>query len=492
MHTTLDAGSAAITKTPFDVCVFGTGPAGLPVALDLAKAGKRVALIEAGGFEYSEESQNYYRGTETGLNTWNALERKRMRFFGGTTAAWAGRCALYDEIDFAADTYHGMPGWPITRKALLDHVAQATDILDVRWENLAPQPFRNFPDSRFVHSSEGISPPTRFAEKYRREVVESPNILLVTMANLVELRLLAPSGSKGSLDHAVLKDYRGQTFKIKARRYVLALGSIENARLLLNSDKQVAGGIGNHAGYVGRCFMEHLDIQIGRFVVLNKDYFIPEKIMGIAPVPSVLQSQRVGNGVLAVDPTHVPIDYGRLRDVKRVLREGACRFELVREFTRKFKDFNCLGEGVITSEIEQCPNPDSRVSLTNDIDPLGLRRVNLHWVINESDRRTIRALGMELAKEWARLDVARVQLSDFIVDQSKPILPVGAHAHHMGTTRMSRDPRHGVVDANCRVHGVDNLYVSGGSVFPTGGGINPTFTIVLLALRLSKHLAQLS
>jgi choline dehydrogenase-like flavoprotein len=84
-----------------------------------------------------------------------------------------------------------------------------------------------------------------------------------------------------------------------------------------------------------------------------------------------------------------------------------------------------------------------------------------------------------------------VQLSDFMLDKSQDI-PVAHHAHHMGTTRMSSDPRHGVVDENCRVHGVANLYVGGASVFPTGGGTNPTLTIVLLSLRLGKHLGKLA
>jgi choline dehydrogenase-like flavoprotein len=60
----------------------------------------------------------------------------------------------------------------------------------------------------------------------------------------------------------------------------------------------------------------------------------------------------------------------------------------------------------------------------------------------------------------------------------------------MGTTRMAADPRQGVVDADCRVHGIDNLYVAGSSVFPTCGAANPTLTIVALALRLADHLRE--
>jgi len=489
MHTDLDAGSAAVAGVPFDVCIFGTGPAGLTVALEFAKTGKRIALIEAGAFEYTEDSQEFYDGTETGLNTWNALRNKRLRCFGGTSGVWSGRCGLFDEIDFSADTYHGLSGWPITRNAVLEHLAQAVEILELGQQSLAFRSIKDGASSNFVHSGAAFSPPTRFGQKYRREIIESHNVQLITRANLVELRLGTLSGGNASLDHAVLKNYKGRTLKISAKKYVLALGGIENARLLLNSDKQVAGGIGNHAGYVGRCFMEHLNVQIGRFVVRDKSYFSGRQL-ALAPAADLLRSQRIGNGVLAADPSFVPREFGRLGDFRRVLREGVCEYETMRDFARKFGDFNCAGEGVISSLLEQCPNPDSRVSLTPDVDALGLRRAKLHWAINDMDRRSIRTLGMELAKELARLDAARVQLSDFMIDKSQPI-PVGAHAHHMGTTRMSMDPRHGVVDENCRVHGVANLYVGGSSVFPTGGGTNPTLTIVLLALRLGKHLRQL-
>lgn len=489
MHADLSAGVGALTGAPFDVCIFGTGPAGMTVALDLAKRRKRIALVEAGSFEYTEESQRLYEGTDSGLNTWNALINKRLRYFGGTSGHWTGRCGLFDEIDFTKDTYHGMSGWPIGRNAVLAQLPRAAEILDLGVQSLATRPLKQGANSSFVHSSAAFSAPTRFGTKYRAAIVESPYIQLITRASLFELRLGARLRSDAAIDHALVKDYQGRTHKVSAGRFVLALGAVENARLLLNSDKQARGGIGNHAGYVGRCFMEHLNVQIGRFVVRDRSYFPEDKQLELAPARSLLESRGIGNGVLAPNPSADPKDYGRLKDVRRGLRDGACKYETIRDFTRRFGEFNCRGEGVIGSLLEQSPNPESRVTLRPDVDVLGLRKVNLHWQINDADRRSIRTLGMELAKELARLDVARVQLSDFILDASKAI-PVAQHAHHMGTTRMSADPRNGVVDPNCRVHGLANLYISGSSVFPTGGGTNPTLTIVLLALRLGEHLGR--
>jgi choline dehydrogenase-like flavoprotein len=233
-----------------------------------------------------------------------------------------------------------------------------------------------------------------------------------------------------------------------------------------------------------------LNVEFGRFVVRDPEFFTGERSTELVPTPALQQAQRIGNGVLSLDPTYVPQDYGTFKDVKRVLRAGVCEYETVRDFARRFQNFNCAGEGVIGSLLEQAPNPKSRVTLKPQVDALGLRQINLHWELNDHDRRTIRTLGMSLAKEVARLDVARVKLSDFLLNDT-PEIPVHHHAHHMGTTRMSRDPRDGVVDENCKVHGVDNLYMGGSSVFATGGGTDPTLTIVMLALRLAQHLNTL-
>jgi choline dehydrogenase-like flavoprotein len=301
MHA--DLQSAAPGPAPFDVCIFGTGPAGLPLALELAKTGKRIALIEAGSFEYTDESQNLYEGSETGINTWDALRSKRLRCFGGTSGLWSGRCGLFDEVDFAARTYHGLPGWPISRNAVLEHLPQAAEILDLGTQSLATRPFKQGVSSNFVHSSEAFSPPTRLGDKDRSATVESPNVQLLTYANLVELRLGAGLRGNALVDHAVLKNYRGQTFKVSAKRYVLALGAVENARLLLNSDRQMRGGIGNHAGYVGRCFMEHLNVQIGRFVVRDRASFRQAGRLAGARAAGVLahRQRRAGRAELRPD-----------------------------------------------------------------------------------------------------------------------------------------------------------------------------------------------
>ena len=141
------------------------------------------------------------------------------------------------------------------------------------------------------------------------------------------------------------------------------------------------------------------------------------------------------------------------------------------------------------NELEQAPNPASRVRLIEQRDALGMPRVQLEWRLSGLDKRSIRRAHELLARELGRAGLGRLQLM-LSEDEHRWPPELGGGRHHMGTTRMHRDPARGVVDPDCRVHGVGNLYVAGSSVFPTVGAANPTLTIVALALRLADHLVE--
>jgi choline dehydrogenase-like flavoprotein len=151
------------------------------------------------------------------------------------------------------------------------------------------------------------------------------------------------------------------------------------------------------------------------------------------------------------------------------------------------------GEALLVGE--QALNPESRVMFGEERDAFGLRRAALKWTLSDVDFRTLRTATIRLASLMASRDVGRVKVKDWLLsDDPNPdvsFADLQGGNHHMGTTRMSDDPKTGVVDRNCRVHSVENLYVGGSSVFATAGHTNPTYTIVQLALRLGDHLGRL-
>ena len=142
------------------------------------------------------------------------------------------------------------------------------------------------------------------------------------------------------------------------------------------------------------------------------------------------------------------------------------------------------------TRIEQVPNPSSRVVLSNEKDSLGVPRANLHWALSPMDKKTVRKLNELIGQQVGIKGIGRVKLYDFLLDETDSSMPdfTSGGWHHMGTTRMSNDPKKGVVDSNCKIHGIDNLYVAGSSCYPTVSSVNPTLTIVALSLRLSDHL----
>ena len=487
----LNKALPTLSARRYDVCVVGSGPAGMTVARELAAGGQSVALLEAGSFERSERSQAIYKGQETGLKTWSAIESCRLRYFGGTSNHWSGQCGVLDAWSFAAARHHDLPGWPIERQELMSYLPRALDVLDLGQVDFEPKPIVSKRPSRFESTTVHMSRPTRIGPKYRSEVVESNRIDLYLNANLIELQIDAPTAGLPRVSAGIVRNYAdGSPAQVKASRFVLAMGSIENARLLLNSNRQVKAGLGNDNDWVGRCFMEHLNVQIGRFIVSDAAFF-KANVLLFSPREELMRKHRMSSGTLALAPDYLPPRYtGRLGGIKEFLRDEACRFETLREYTRRFADYDCGGEGIITSLIEQVPDRNSRVTLNSETDEFGERRAHLNWVINDIDRRTIRTMGLELAHELLNLDVARVKLSKFITDPEASIELVN-HCHQMGTTRMSKDPKFGVVDPDCRVHSLANLYIAGSSVFPTGGGINPTLTVVMQSLRLGQHLRSM-
>ncbi len=485
----LNTVNNSIPNKNYDFCICGAGPAGITLARKLANLGKSVVLLEGGALEYTEESQGIYRGQSLGLNNWEAITNCRLRYFGGTSNHWGGRCSFFDKIDFEQrEIFDGMSGWPAgSHEKMFRYLEDACEIVDVPRDSFKELPKSHWQGNLFRLSERAFSPPTRFRTKFIDELKRSDKVDVYINANLSDIRL---HDGLSAVSHFEIKNYHGQMQKLTAKHYIMATGASEVVKLLLNFNKQLPKGIGNQHDMVGRCFMEHFNVNYGSFVVEDKVLF-EDPDLQFNPTDAFMRKFNIGNAVIDFDSNIQARDFGRLKELKRTAREFVCESDTMTNVARKFAEFDCEGDGVITSLIEQVPNMNSRITLNDEKDHFGLRRVTLNWQASPIDDVTIRHLGREIAKELARTKVARVKLKDFILDDNIPIRDYGHHCHQMGTTRMSVDPKNGVVDANQKVHGIDNLYIAGASVYPTGGGCNPTLTLLMMTLGLADHLVKL-
>lgn len=467
-----------------DVCVIGAGAAGITIARSLAEKGRSVLVLEGGGFEREETSQRLYDGTYAGTlikKAWpEYMAWSRLRFFGGSTNHWAGWTRPLDAIDFEHRDWIAHSGWPIDAAAMRPWYIQATRWIEItRFASLGG-PALTTPgllpaDAPFRDALYYFSPPTRFGQKYRADLVDSPKVKLVLGANVLGLVTL-PSGA---VDHVRVKAFGRPEIKARARRYVLACGGLENPRILMHSGNVALGGLGGDA--VGRYFMDHPHLTAGTAVM-----GAGLKALG------KYRKRRVPGCPHSVRPIFTLTDATqraeRLPNVSLSVRRRKQRAKASADM-RHLQSLGAPAQSgrdvYIFARFEQQPNPESRVTLTDEKDALGMRRAHLSWQLTDADHdgmhRTMRLFGRTLGQYGlGRLNTRILE---------KRPLPGGAGGcHHMGTTRMSAGPADGVVNADCRMHASPNLFIAGSSVFPTGGYANPTFTLVALALRLAAHL----
>jgi len=513
-----------------EVCVVGAGAAGVTIALELAGRGRQVLLLEAGGETFDPVVQAFYEGENVGHPM--PLDEGRYRVFGGSTTRWTGRCAAFDPIDFAERSWLTPSGWPIGPADLAPYYPRAatycgfaTPWLDAAAALAAagPPPPAFDPEqvTPFVwrYAPSGVRNYPDFGRDNAQALRASPQVRVLLNAAVTRFHA-APGG--GRLEAVTARTLTGRAVRVKAGAFVLACGGLENARLLLASEEDVPGGLaGASQDLVGRFFMQHPRGRIATVATSEpmarrlQDAFNvfatrrpPQYEVGFALAEAAQRREGLLNAsaILTYD-ADPDSGWDSLKTGLRALPRRP--LEGVGAIARALTDpadiaRNAWRRGVegrhpvvrarqinLVIDLEQAPDPDSRVTLADQRDPLGMRRARVDWRLAELERTTSRRFAELLKGEFERLGLGALSLEPWLFERG----PIGEEAlsgtfHHIATTRMSADPRQGVVDADCRVHGTENLYLSGCSVFSTGGHANPTLTIVALALRLADHLAQ--
>jgi choline dehydrogenase-like flavoprotein len=445
----------------------------------------------------------------------------RFRTFGGSTTRWAGQAAPLTRIDFTERSWVPNSGWPLSAADLREYYRRAAALLSIpvfpadegSWPPwLLPPPELN-PRLLTPFYSE-FSPHPNFANTHARSLAQSRNISVVLGANVVEI---VPDSRVTHVGLVRARSLSGRELEVTAHSFVVCCGGIETARLLLSSDRFAEGGIGNRYDLVGRYFQDHPGIEVGPIVSRGRALrqLMPVRRRGVKYLTkfgaseALQRSERLLNvcgEVVFEQATSIQAGKTLLRSLKhRELRTEVTQtvatiardpLPLMRAAARHFvlrrPAVNTSGVPLLCIGSEQLPDPESRVFLTDTLDVLGMPTAALDWRLTEYDVRTLRRFAEIAAGELERLKVGTIDMRSFVLPDDPAALSgiVVDAGHHMGTTRMSAEPSTGVVDNECRVFGLANLYIGSCSVFPTSGRSNPTFTLLALSIRIADVLKK--
>ncbi|MGI9421195.1 MAG: FAD-dependent oxidoreductase [Geminicoccaceae bacterium] len=519
-----------------DLCIIGAGAAGITLAHALRESGIDIVVLEAGGLEIEAESQAVYEGDNIGLDYY-PIDTTRLRYFGGSTNHWSGRCMKLDPIDFVKRDWMPNSGWPIERDALLPYYepAQERVELDHRleydqfWEEFGIEP-PGFDPSKLVKNIDQRSPPTRFGEVYREDLEAAERCTIWLHANVQDIET---NDEASHVRGVTVKSFRGKEAKVQAKAFVLATGAMENARLLLANRGTEPHGFGNRHDLVGRYFSDHAHMLIGDIVTADPvtlldatrrqfqggSEFVPrfalsdalqeefgvtnsacwlvnelEASEGMAAAADLIERMRGMEG-------RPPYSDSAWRVMVNLDDVAVAAWQRFVQGKKTVQEVSYVGLFGCTDPV---PNPDSRVLLDEeDVDSFGMPRTVLDWRLTEQDHISMRKLAEVIGAELARTGLGRLKLHDWFMEEPADDWMMRFHEspeaeqfsyldwisnHNIGTTRMADDPMQGVVDADCKMQYVDNFWIAGSSVFPTSGSAQPTMTIVALALRLADHL----
>ena len=511
-----------------DLCIVGSGPAGLTIARELAGGPIQVIVLESGGLVRQAESDALNEIESIGEPRVREQWDLRNRIFGGSSHTWSGRCAALDEIDYEERPWVPHSGWPVAAADMVAYLDRTVPHLGLGlgsgcngegfWKATGlPRPRRDTDPRLLRPFFWQVSQDARTNLDFMRfgpraAAFDAPNVRVLVNATVTQI-LTDPSGAR-VLGVEVATPARERR-RIRARTVVLCAGAIENPRILLASRGASPMGLGNRHDMVGRFLMDHRRGEIGTFDpagsvdararFANYRYKGPRGthsfIAGLALSPAVQREEQLLNCAVWVNEVRSPDDpWDALKRLAR--RQG----EPLRDLGIVASDLGLVARGLRTAAIdrrglphrssrvelqcivEQTPDPDSRVTLGERSDRLGMPILRIDWRTSEQEHRTVRRTATLVMQEFARLGWTLPVLEEWALEGSATPMQLPHVAHPIGTMRMSRDPRRGVVDADCQVHGVDGLYVAGSSTFPTGGHANPTQTIVALAIRLADTL----
>lgn len=530
-------------KLESDICIIGAGTAGLTVAKEFIGTSKSVIILESGGEEPSAESDDLTSGKNIGVPYYD-IKDTRARAFGGSSHLWyyvpGLRLRGMDAIDFEQKEWIPYSGWPISKEDLDPYYERAHQLFKLGPYSYKSEDWIDSDEYNYLSSENGDIFETtmfHFARKdifyndYYSDFENAENIKVFLKSTVLGIETTENAKEVTHLTVAAEHDVR---FTVKANYFILAAGALENPRLLLLSDTHEKKGLGNANDLVGRFFMEHPHIwgkdAVGTYYPSQSDKFNSNEIYHFhyrkgKPVlgylilkDEVIKQNELLNITFGMrgESLQYPAGYqegvAALRNALSNIKHGRINKEMAREIGSFFNNgVSVVYEGIrrlfngkidkwdrygleetgitINLMAEQAPNPESRVMLGEERDRFGQRKIELDWKLTELDlmsmKKSLQILGTNIQEKGIGYIDNRLNM-----DKEEMYSRIKGGYHHMGTTRMHEDPSLGVVDENCRLHGTENLFIAGSSVFPTSGYANPTLTIGALSIRLADYLKK--
>jgi choline dehydrogenase-like flavoprotein len=507
-----------------DICIMGAGVAGITLAVKLLDSGKRVILLDAGVESFDPDVQSQY-SSESQPKYFPDTMSSRLRMLGGSSNHWENSTERLDPLDLSSRDWVPDSGWPIDYAELKRFYPEAEAFcgLDNKGYDFTYWREKLNLNDKLLNSEtletaifKAALPPVRFFEKFGVKLKESNSATVITSANVIDLNYI-----DGKVSSVLISNKSKITSTIKAKHFVMCFGGIENARMLLHINQKNNNQLGNQFDNVGRYFMEHPTIRAAHFlpfngalngvfdgVVFNQQLLrarfkltekaqLQHEVNNMRLILTKASNMQLSSGIRSshiisdsMKGSEIPDQFGThlmniIKDIDLIGEQY-----LRKEFNYTlFEEAHQFGGYQFVSMIEQTPERTNRIELGEETDKYGIKRVKISWAVSEYDiSKTWESLKL-LSKDPVLNQFGRVRL---LSEGNRRVWSsqLGFGQHHMGTTRMSESEKTGVVDSSCRVFGTSNLYIAGSSVFPTGGHVPPTLTIIAMAIRLAEKLKK--
>ena len=520
MHKTID--EFLLKADQCDLCIIGSGPAGIAVVSKLLKSDLKVVLLESGLKDTSLVHQELNYGRSSGPRELN-LSASRLRVFGGAGKLWAGVCRPLGKDEFNRRDSDSLWQWPLNYRELEPYYEESAKLLNIDYgaffsdswvhdAELAQQFPELAPSGSLLRglAFEQSSPSARdLTNKFGSQIIASSNVTLVTDATACDIRATKFSNNSSKVAEILIRSMSGVERKLYSGCTVVAAGALENPRILKTSSlpKNVKG-----SDFLGGCFMSHPGFSEVGYLHVNDEIrcfdenkikrFLQNKTKRKYFVFEAATRERRRLKILRHSISLKPLDNARAinksyifnsKSKNKTIMDNLKLFEV-------FKNVGCALKGrtavpglwAIGVGIEQEPRLTNKVKLLNQSDQFGIPKIDVFWDnIGQLEKKTILESVKILGRQATSSRTGIVQLSERMLDgsifnQQDPI------NHHIGTTRMASRSDLGIVDKDLKVFGIENLYITGSSVFPTSSIVNPTFTIIALSLRLGEKLLSLS